>query len=225
MLRQTIFMVAYVLPEFKDIYAGREDRLPAITRYLLDFSDIVVGYGLYALGAAVLFGIGAFLFLRTPRGHWKAEQLKLRLPIAGPLFHKSCQARSLRTLGTMIQSGVAMLDAVQLTRNVCGSVYYEKMWTDAHERIQQGQQISEALAEYQEIPQSVLKMISAGERSGRLGTVMERVAAFGEEELNSAIKTVTSMIEPAIIMVLGVVVGGLVLALLLPIFTISKALH
>jgi type II secretory pathway component PulF len=155
----------------------------------------------------------------------KAEQLKLRLPLAGPMFHKSCQARSMRTLGTMIQSGVAMLDAVQLTRNVCGSAYYEQMWTAAHERIQQGQQISEALAKYEEIPQSVLKMINAGERSGRLGTVMERVAAFGEEELNAALKTLTGMIEPAIIMVLGVVVGGLVLALLLPIFTISKALH
>lgn len=221
----TIFMVAYVLPKFKDIYAGREDRLPAITRYLLDFSDLVVGYGLYALGAAVLVAAGVFFYLRTPDGRLKAERLKLRLPLAGPLFHKSCQARSLRTLGTMIQSGVAMLDAVQLTKNVCGSPYYEQMWTAANERIQQGQQISEALADYQEIPQSVLKMISAGERSGRLGTVMERVAAFGEEELNSAIKTLTSMIEPAIIMVLGVVVGGLVLALLLPIFTISKALH
>lgn len=221
----TVFMVSYVLPKFKDIYAGREDRLPAITKYLLAFSDIVVGYGLYALGASVVIGVGVFFYLRTPDGRMKAERLKLRLPLIGPLFHKSYQARSLRTLGTMIQSGVVMLDAVQLTKNVCGSPYYEQMWMVAHERIQQGQQISEALANYEEIPQSVLKMISAGERSGRLGTVMERVAEFGEEELNSAIKTLTSMIEPAIIMVLGVVVGGLVLALLLPIFTISKALN
>jgi type IV pilus assembly protein PilC len=221
----TVFMVAYVLPKFKDIYAGREDKLPALTKYLLSFSDLVVAYGLYSLGAVILAGVGAFFYLRTPGGRLKAEQLKLRLPLAGPMFHKSCQARSMRTLGTMIQSGVAMLDAVQLTRNVCGSAYYEQMWTAAHERIQQGQQISEALAKYEEIPQSVLKMINAGERSGRLGTVMERVAAFGEEELNAALKTLTGMIEPAIIMVLGVVVGGLVLALLLPIFTISKALH
>ena len=221
----TVFMVAYVLPTFKDIYAGREDHLPAITKYLLDFSDLVVGYGLYALGASVLVAAGLFFYYRTPGGRWKAECLKLRLPLVGPLFHKSCQARSLRTLGTMIESGVAMLDAVQLTKNVCGSPYYEQMWTAANERIEQGQQISEALADYEEIPQSVLKMINAGERSGRLGTVMERVATFGEDELNAAIKTMTSMIEPAIIMVLGVVVGGLVLALLLPIFTISKALN
>lgn len=221
----TVFMVSYVLPKFKDIYAGREDRLPAITKLLLNFSDLVVGYGLYALGASVVVGVGGFFYLRTPSGRWKAEQLKLRIPLVGPLFHKAYQARSLRTLGTMIQSGVAMLDAVQLTKNVCGSLHYERMWTTANERIQQGQQISEALADYQEFPQAVLKMISAGERSGRLGTVMERVAAFGEDELNAAIKTLTGMIEPAIIMVLGVVVGGLVLALLLPIFTISRALH
>ena len=120
---------------------------------------------------------------------------------------------------------MSMLEGVKLTSNVAGSLYYEQMWNTVNVRIESGQQISEALEDYPAIPKAVKKMLSAGERSGQLGPVMERVAGFCEEELSIAIKTMTSMIEPAIIMFLGVVVGGLVLALLLPIFTISKAVH
>jgi len=220
----TIFMVTFVLPKFKTIYAGKEDKLPVLTKWLLAFSDLVVQYGLYALAVAIVAGVGLYFYLRTPLGRWKAERIKLGLPLIGPMFHKLYQARSLRTLGTMIESGVAMLDAVELAKNVCGSSYYEKLWSKAHERIERGQQISEALADDEHIPPSVVKMISAGERGGRLGTAMERVALFGETELNTSIKTLTGMIEPTIIVFLGIVVGGLVLALLLPIFTISRAL-
>lgn len=220
----TIFLVAFVLPKFAQVYAGRESSLPFMTKALLDFSDVVVDYGLYALAALILTAGGLFAFFRTEQGRWKAERIKLSLPLVGILYHKSYQSRSLRTLGTMIQSGVSMLDSVQLTKDVCGSLRYERMWNIVNERIERGQQVSEALADQGDIPKSVLKMLSAGERSGRLGPVMERISIFCEAELNAALKTLTSMIEPAIVVFLGVVVGGLVMALLLPIFTISKAL-
>ena len=220
----TIFLVSYVLPKFAQIYAGREDSLPAITRALLTFSDYVVNYGLYALALLIAAAVGGYFYFRTPDGRRIAERLKLGLPLLGPLFHKTYLARSLRTLGTMIQSGVSMLESVRMTTHVCGSLHYEEMWRTVNERLEGGQQVSEALAEYDNVPKSVLKMISAGERSGKLGYVMERVATFSEADLNVTIRTLTGMIEPAIIMFLGSVVGGLVLALLLPIFTISKAL-
>jgi len=221
----TGFLVAFVLPRFATIYAGREDKLPAITRYLMAFSDLLISYGLYALGVLIAGGIGGYFYLRTPAGALALERARFALPLIGPLFHKTCLARSVRTLGTMIQSGVAMLDSVQLTAGVSGSRHYHAMWTGVQDRLESGQQLSDALAERSEIPRPVNKMIAAGERSGRLGVVLERVANFVEMELNGAIKTLTSMLEPAIVIFLGTVVGGLVLALLLPIFTISKAMH
>lgn len=221
----TIFLMTFVLPKFSAIYKGKEDSLPGITKALMAFSNGLVDYGLYILAFVVVSSVGLVYYLRTPAGKMMVEKIKLGLPLLGPLLHKTCLARTLRTLGTMIQSGVSMLEGVKLTSNVAGSLYYENMWNTVNERIESGQQISEALEDYPAIPKAVKKMLGAGERSGQLGPVMERVAGFCEEELSIAIKTMTSMIEPAIIMFLGVVVGGLVLALLLPIFTISKAVH
>ncbi len=221
----TIFLMTFVLPKFTAIYAGREDKLPIITRALLSFSDNLMAYGLYVLGFLIVLGGAAVYYVRTPAGALKFEAIRLAIPLFGPLFHKTYLARSLRTLGTMIQSGVSMLDSVQLTAGVCGSSHYEAMWRQVYDRLETGKQVSEALSEHKCVPKAVNKMLAAGERSGQLGPVMERVAYFCETELNAAIKTMTSMIEPAIVMFLGVVVGGLVLALLLPIFTISKAMH
>ncbi|MCB9858104.1 MAG: type II secretion system F family protein [Phycisphaerales bacterium] len=224
-LGTTIFLVTYVLPKFADIYKGREDALPTLTKVLLGFSGWVGSYGIYVGALLVAAGIGAFFYLRTPNGKVFADRLKLSLPLLGPLYHKTYLARSLRTLGTMIQSGVSMLEGVRLTTKVCDSIQYENLWKNVNERIEAGRQISEALECNKQIPRSILKMLSAGEKSGQLGTVMGRVASFCEDELNTSIKTITGLIEPAIVAFLGVVVGGLVLAMLLPIFTISKAIH
>lgn len=220
----TIFLVSFVLPRFAEIYAGREDSLPKLTRWLLGFADFMKQYGLYILSGVILTAIFLFYYLRTPAGKWHADMIKLRTPLVGSLFHKSALARSLRTLGTMINAGVSMLDSVTLTTRVCGSLTYERMWTSVRERIERGQQISEALADDPNVPKSVLKMLGAGEKSGRLGVVMEKVANFCEAEMNVAIKALTSLIEPAIVLFLGIVVGGLVLAMLLPIFSISKVM-
>ncbi|MFQ5422705.1 MAG: type II secretion system F family protein [Phycisphaerae bacterium] len=221
----TIFLMTYVLPKFTAIYAGREKALPVLTRYLMAFSHALVDYGLYALAVLVAVAVGLFFYFRTPAGRAKRESIKLGLPLVGSLFHKTYLMRSLRTLGTMIESGVSMLEGVQLTAASCGSLRYEKLWNTVNQRLETGQQLSEALADRPEIPRVVYKMLGAGERSGRLGTVMARVATFAESEMNDSIKAMTSLLEPAIVMFLGVIVGGLVLALLLPIFTISKAIH
>lgn len=220
----TVFMMAYVLPKFGAIYAGREDKLPAITRALMHVSHGLTQYGLYLLGVIIAAVVGLVFYFRTPEGRRKFEAIKLRLPLIGPLFHKTYLSRSLQTLGTMIQSGVSVLDGVRLTAAACGSIAYESMWKQVNERLETGQQISEALADNPHVPRAINKMLSAGERSGRIGPVMERVARHCEDDLNTAIKTLTSLIEPAIVMFLGVVVGGLVLSLLLPIFTISKVM-
>jgi type IV pilus assembly protein PilC len=221
----TIFLMTFVLPKFAAIYAGREQSLPTITRALMGFSGGLVSAGPYILGGLVLVVGAAIWFLRTPQARFRIEAIKLRIPLIGSLFHKTYLARSLHTLGTMIQSGVSVLEAVNLTSSVCGSLAYQRMWNAVHDRLEGGKQVSDALADFDQVPKAIKKMLSAGERGGQLGPVMERVALHCETDLNISIKTLTSMIEPAIVMVLGVVVGGLVLALLLPIFTISKAMR
>lgn len=221
----TTFLVTYVLPKFADIYKGREESLPKLTRILLAVSGWIGSYGLYVAPFLVLGIVATILYMRTPKGRVMWDRIKLATPLIGPLYHKTYLARSLRTLGTMIQSGVSMLEGVKLTTKVCNSIQYEQLWKNVNERVEAGRQISEALEQNKHIPRSVLKMLGAGERSGQLGAVMARVATFCEEELNTSLKAITAMIEPAIVTFLGVVVGGLVLAMLLPIFTISKAIH
>lgn len=220
----TAFLVSYVLPKFAQIYAGREEELPALTRALLKFADFIAAYWPYGLGIFVAGGVALFLYARSPAGRWSIELFRLRIPLVGKLFHCAYLARSMRTLGTMIQAGVSMLESVQLTRGVVGSLYYQRLWDTVNERIERGQQVSESLADCPHVPKSIIKMLGAGEKSGRLGVVMNRIANFSEQELNTAIRNMTAMVEPGIIMFLGVVVGSLVLAMLLPIFKISKVM-
>lgn len=221
----TVFLLTWVLPRFSAIYAGREKALPAATRILLQFSDQLRHHGLYLAGGAALVVVGLVFHIRRPSGRRHLDWLKLNLPILGPMFHKSIVARCLRTLGTMIQAGVAMLEAVELTRAACGNLYFEALWTEAIEDMQHGKQLSESLARSNLVPGTIVQMVRAGEQSGRLGQVLERVADHCEADLSVAVKTATSMLEPLIIGFLGIVVGGLVIALLLPIFTISRAMR
>jgi type IV pilus assembly protein PilC len=220
----TVFLMTFVLPRFSSIYAGKEDHLPTATKMLMAFSQGLTAYGLYVLAGLIAVVVGAVFYFRRPAGRTGLDSIKLGLPLIGALYHKTYLTRSLHTLGTMIQAGVSMLDSVQMTGRACGSETYEKMWNKVNDRLETGQQISEALADNKNIPKAINTMLRAGERSGRLGLVLERVARHCEADLNVAIKTATGLLEPAIIIVLGSIVGGLVLALLLPILTISKVL-
>jgi len=220
-----IFMVTFVLPKFAKIYAGKEDTLPIITRFLMSGSTWIVAYGLYAAGGLVIVIVATIVYLRRPGGRLILHRFKLRLPLFGGLFHKTYLARSLRTLGTLIQAGVSMLEAVELTGGSVSNVVYEEFWSSVHDRLQTGRQLSESVSESRLVPRSVVKMLHAGEHGGRLGDVLDRVATHCEEEVAAKLKAVTTLIEPAIIIFVGSMVGGIVLSLLLPIFTISKAMR
>lgn len=221
----TVFLMTFVLPKFTAIYAGKEKALPAATRFLLSFSGHLKLAGPYLIVGGIVAVGGLVWHFRRPIGKRHRDWIKLHLPLMGKMFHKAYMARSLRTLGTMIESGVAMLEAVDLTKAACGNVYYAETWGRVEEELKHGRQLSEVLAESALFPSNVTQMIRAGEKSGKLGPVMERVAGFCESELAVSVKTATSMLEPLIITVLGAVIGGLVISLLLPIFTISRAMR
>ena len=148
--------------------------------------------------------------------------MRIDMPVLGSMFRQSALARSLRTFSTMISSGVSVLDAMTITSEVSGNIFYARIWTGLGERITEGAGLAKEMSKYRLIPRSVTQMIAAGEKTGKLAPVLKRLADFCEQDLETSIKTVTSFIEPAMIVVMGGIVGGVALALLLPIFSISK---
>jgi type IV pilus assembly protein PilC len=146
------------------------------------------------------------------------------MPIVGSMFRKAYIARSMRTMGTMVSTGVSMLEGLNITAEVAGNYHFEKIWRDLAEKVKEGSGLSEELLKCTLMPRSVSQMISAGERTGKLSQVMNRLADFCEEDLKTAVKSLTTLIEPAMIIFMGILIGGIAMALLLPVFSISKVM-
>jgi len=218
----TIFLLTFILPKFEPMFNRPGAKLPKPTVVMMTASELILGYWyLWLVGLAAL--IAAFLYYRrTEHGRWTIDWIKLHIPILGPLFRKVCISRSVRTLGTMVASGVSVLQALELTAAVSGNRYYRKIWEDVLDQVTQGQQIHTALANKELVPPMLVQMIASGEDTGKLDLVLTRVSDYFDSEVDTSIKTTTSLIEPIMITVMGVVVGGIGMSLLLPIFSLSK---
>ncbi len=217
-----IGLLMFILPRFEKIYAGRGAMLPLPTRMLMALSTGLVTYWPLVLGALAAAGVGAWFYFRSPSGSIFLDTVRVRLPVLGQMHRKACLARSLRTMATMVSTGVTMLEGLAITAEVAGNYHYRKIWLGLAEGVKEGQTLSDQLSECDLVPRSVCQMIAAGERTGKLDAVMNRVAGFCEDELKISIKTITSLIEPVMIMIMGLIVGGIAMALLLPIFSISR---
>jgi type IV pilus assembly protein PilC len=217
-----VSLLVFVLPRFESIYAGKGATLPLPTRILLGLSNGLVHYW-YAVIATVVGGI--FLgvtYFRSPSGRIMADRIRLAAPVIGGIYRKACLARSLRTLATMVNTGVSLLEGLTITARVSGNHFYREIWDQVASEVKEGSNISEHLFKSKLIPPSVAQMISAGEKSGKLGVVMDRIAQFCEDDMKTSIKTMTGLIEPAMIIIMGALVGGIAISLLLPIFSIAK---
>jgi type IV pilus assembly protein PilC len=215
-------LLLFVLPRFEKIYAGKGALLPLPTRILLGLSNGIINYWPFVLVVLVAAGFGVYMLIRTPGGRIKLDDIRLKLPVLGPMTQKACLARSLRTFATMVSTGVSMLESLSLTAEVAGNYFYSEMWNDVAAAVQEGSSLTDELQKTKLIPRPIVQMISAGEHTGQLSMVMNRAAAFCENDLKVAIKTVTDLIEPMMIVVMGFIVGGVAISLLLPIFTVSK---
>ncbi len=218
-------MLVFVLPRFEKIYAGKGAILPAPTRVLLATSHGLVGYWylvLLGLAAAV---VGAFFFFRSPGGKDFMDTFRIRIPVIGRMYRKAYLARSLRTLSTMVASGVSLLEGLEITAAVAGNRHFASIWNAVAEQAKEGSGLAEELAHHPLIPGTVVHMVAAGEKTGKLAKVTNRVADFCEEDVKLAVKSVTSLIEPAMIIVMGIIIGGIAMALLLPVFSMSKLLR
>jgi len=217
-----LVLLIFILPRFEKLYAGKNAVLPLPTRVLLGFSHALIDNWYMFVGGLVVLGGSLFFYLRSPAGKIFLDRLRLNMPILGPMARKGAIARSLRTMATMISSGVSMLDCLHMTGDVSGNHFYKQMWTRLADRAREGAMLSEELFEEPLVPATVTQMISAGERTGQLSQVMNRAAYFCETDLKTAIKSVTDLIEPLMIIIMGFIVGGIAMALLLPVFRVSR---
>ena len=220
----TVFLVVWVLPRFAKIYQSREAALPAPTRVVLSMSEFIAAHGVgLAVGIAAAT-IAGFFFVRSTGGRRCIDRVKVSAPIIGGIFSRLYLVRSTRTLGTLLAAGVTLLESVRIVRGVTQNVLWLELWEKVEQAMTSGKPVSSVVCASNLIPASAAQMISAGERTGRLPEVLERISATQEVELDETIRTATQMIEPAMVVFMGVTIGGLALALLLPIFSISNVL-
>ena len=219
----TIFLLTYVLPKFEPLFDARGTSLPKLTIVLMHLSRAMLTYWYLWLLGVVAAGVGFYFGKRTEQGKLAIDWLKIHAPIVGPVFRKVVISRSIRTLATLLHSGVSMLDALRLSSQVSGNIFFERMWQRVIDEVVTGSQVNQALSGDPLMPATVVQMISSGEETGKLDEVLVRMSSHFDREVDGAIKTATSLIEPLMITGMGVVVGAIAMGLLLPIFTLSRA--
>ena len=219
----TLFLLTFVLPKFAPLFSRKGTKLPKPTVFMMGISDMLMDYWYLWLAGVIALVLGFILGKRTDPGRQAWDWVKINTPILGPMFRKVAISRSVRTLGTMVASGVSVLESLRLSAEVCGNYHYEVLWNHVLDRVTAGCEINEALSGSSLFPSTLVQMISAGEQTGKLDVVLEKVSSHYDGEVDAALKTATSLIEPIMICVMGFVVGGIALSLLLPIFTLSKS--
>jgi len=217
----TIFLLTFVLPKFADVFAGKEAAMPWPTIFLMNLSEFMVQWWWGVVGVLFAGLIFMVLFIKTEPGGWWFDQMKLRVPIFSRMFRALYISRSLHTMGELVNAGVPMLDTLAITGEISGNRMYKRMWRSVYSSVKQGKKIIQPLQKTPLLPKAVVQMVGAGEESGKLGEVLDEVSTYYAKQLREAIKTVTSLIEPVMIIIMGSVVGFIAMAIILPIFKLS----
>ena len=218
----TVFLLTFVLPRFAGVFKGKEEALPGPTKFLMGLSAFMVEWWWLLLAATVAFAIAFFAFIRTEIGGLWWDRFKISAPLLKRMFRALYISRSLQTMGELLNAGVPMLDTIAITGDVSGNRHYKRLWRSVYGSVKQGKKVQTQLQRSPLLPRSVVQMISAGEESGKLGEVLDEISTFYAKALKDAIKAVTSMIEPIMIVVMGSVVGFIAMAIILPIFKMSS---
>jgi type IV pilus assembly protein PilC len=222
----TIFLLVKVVPVFAEIYSGFGAKLPAPTQFLINISEALRGP--IGIGAAIALGFGVWgwlYFIKTPPGRWFWDSRRIKLPIFGQIAHKICLARFARTLASLIRSGVPILEVLSICSNTVGNVVMEKAIRVASSDIERGESLSASLGKHPVFPSMIIRMVSAGEQTGKIDSMLERIADFLDEEIENTLSGLTSLIEPLLIVFLGITVGGIAICMFLPIFKMSDIIN
>ncbi len=222
-------LMFFVLPRFMRIYESRGAALPKITQVLVRISHIIGNFELMTalITGAILLGGLLYYWSRTTSGRRAMDSVKIHTPLIGTMFVDMVVTRSMRIMATMVNTGVRLLDAIRVIQGCVDNYYFQQLWTEVDEKIQDGYQLSEAIQLSRGshlISPSILQMLRAGEKSGRLGQVCDKVSVFYEKKLEASIRSVMTVIEPLMITILGAIIGTVAIALLLPVFRVSSVI-
>lgn len=218
----TIFLLVFIIPVFKGIFASFNAELPFMTRIIIGLSDFIRANILYLL--AVLGGVfyGIKRYIKTEKGRRKIDETAIKLPVFGILIKKVAIAKFSRTLGTLIKSGVPILQGLETVAKTSGNKVIEEAIMKSRDSIKEGGRLAEPLKKSNLFPQMVVQMIGVGEETGSLDTMLIKIADFYDQEVDTAVKGLTSMIEPLIMVFMGLVIGFVVIAMFMPMFELGE---
>ena len=216
----TFAMLRYIVPIFAKMFAGLGAELPAPTQIVLGISNFLRDQTVLILLLFVMAIIGFRMFLRNPKGRLAWDSFKLRMPLLGNLVRKSAISRFTRTLSTLLSSGVSILDALNITAKTAGNMVLQNAIKKSMLSIAEGETITQPLKESGVFPPMVTQMISVGEKTGGMDDMLTKIADFYDEEVDVAVAALTSIIEPVVIVFMGAIIGGILIAMYLPMFDI-----
>jgi type IV pilus assembly protein PilC len=227
-------LMFFVLPRFMKIYESRGAALPKITQILVNFSRILGDFQAMTiiLTTIIFASIGLYYWLGTLTGRRTVDFLKIHIPVLSTMFIDTLTTRSMRIMATMVNTGVSLLDTIKVIQGSCQNYYFQQLWAGTDKKIRDGYQLSESILismgsqknQGQLIAPGVIQMLQAGEKSGKLGEVCDKISVFYEKKLEASIKSVMAFIEPLMITILGCIIGTIAIALLLPVFRISTVI-
>jgi type IV pilus assembly protein PilC len=217
-----VLLLVKVIPVFQELFSSMGHALPAPTQFVVDASGFLRNYILYFIGALIVFVFVFRRYYRTERGRLNIDTMVLKVPVFGPLLRKVAVAKFTRTLSAMLTSGVPILEGLDVVSKTAGNRLVENALTETRRSISEGKTIAQPLKETAVFPPMVVQMIGVGEATGALDAMLEKIADFYDDEVDTAVSAMTALLEPFMIVFLGVVVGGIIIAMYLPIFQMAS---
>lgn len=222
-------LMFFVLPRFMGIYEAKGATLPKLTQVLVRFSKILGNFEIMTVivTTVIIASVGLYYWAQTLSGRRAIDFIKIRTPVIGTMFIDTVVTRSMRIMATMVNTGVNLLESIQVMQGSCQNYYFQRLWAGVDEKIRDGYQLSESILISQGselIAPGIIQMLRAGEKSGKLGEVCDKVSVFYEKKLEATIRNVMALIEPVMIAILGSIIGTIAIALLLPVFRISSVI-
>lgn len=220
----TVGLMVFIVPMFKDIFDKMGAELPLPTRIVMTISDTMMDYWYIWFGVVAGLVVLYKMLGKSARGRYFMDSVKIKAPVFGELFQKVAISRFSRTFSTMLKSGVPMLASLDIVASTAGNGVVEEAIMASREAVRQGESLATPLSESPVFPPMVVRMISVGERTGALESLLEKVAEFYDEQVDAAVESLTSVIEPVMIGIMGVMVGGIVIALFVPILSLQSSI-
>ncbi len=222
-------LMFFVLPRFMGIYEARGAALPKLTQVLVGFSKLIGNFDFMTgfITTVIFASVGMYYWAGTLSGRRAIDYVKIHIPVVGTMFIDTVVTRSMRIMATMVNTGVSLLDSIEVVQGSCQNYYFQQLWMGVDQRIRDGYQLSESILispSKDLIAPGIIQMLRAGEKSGKLGEVCDKVSVFYEKKLENSIRNVMALIEPVMITIMGTIIGTIAIALLLPVFRISSVI-